>query len=280
MAVLTAPPAQLVTAIDRLEPLPATARKLIAAMRGEDASLTEVARLIEFDQAIAAAVLRMAQSAAFAGMHGAETVREAVMRLGTVRLLNLVLDGYVRSVSKDAPLYDLVQEELWRHGAAAELAVRAMAQERPRLRIPPAAQTAALLHDIGKLVICQCFAIDMRSVTVHAQARGLTFVEAERDLLGVDHASIGGAIASKWQFPDVITEAIALHHAPKAGDPTVVRDAVVVANLVAKTLEVGLGAEGLNFDVDADAFARLTLDFEAFARVCLQTDLWVKELAH
>lgn len=280
MPVITATPAQLQTAISRLRPLPATARKLIAAMSGEDSNLSEIARLIEFDQTIAAGVLRVAQSAAFAGMQGTQTVQEAVMRVGTVRLLNLVLGDYMKTLKADAKLYDLGQEELWAHGAASELAVRALMQERPRLRIPPAAQTAALLHDIGKLVMCQCYDVDVRSLLAHAQERGVTFVHAERELLGTDHAVIGGEVASQWKFPDAITDAIRRHHTADLGESTPVLDAVIVANLVAKTLEVGLGAEGLNFPVDAQVFRRLAIDFTTFGRVCLQTDQWLKELKH
>lgn len=280
MPALTISADQLSKAINRLRPLPATARKLIAAMSGEEASLTEIARLIEFDQAIAAGVLRIAQSAAFAGMQGTQTVQEAVMRVGTSRLLNLVLGDYMKSLKVDAGLYDLGQDDLWAHGAASELAVRALMQERPRLKIPPSAQTAALLHDIGKLVMCQCYDVDVRALLGHAQQRGVTFVDAERELLGTDHAAIGGAVATHWQFPVEIADAIQRHHVSDLGESNLVLDAVVVANLVAKTIEVGLGAEGLNFPVDASVFRRLSIDFSTFGRICLQTDQWLRELRH
>jgi putative nucleotidyltransferase with HDIG domain len=271
-------PDRVIAAIDNLSPLPATARKLIAAMTGEDIALREVTRLIEFDQAIAAAVLRTARSAAYAGYAPPDTVFEAVMRLGTLKLLNLVMQHYVQKVAHDVPLYDLGQQELWHHGAAAELAVRALIQERPRAGIPPLAQTAALLHDLGKLVMSQAFNVDYHAVLEYAQNQHVTFVDAERELLGTDHAAIGGAIASRWEFPDIVADAICRHHEPHLGQSTVVLDAVVVANLVAKTIEVGLGAEGLNFALDVAAFQRLRLDFAAFGRVCLLADTWLKEL--
>jgi putative nucleotidyltransferase with HDIG domain len=274
----SAPPARLVEAIDRLAPLPVTARRLLDALNGEDVALQEVSRLLEFDQAVAAAILRLARSAAYAGYRAPETVRDAVMRLGTVKLLNLLLSTYLQQLRQDAPLYQLGEDDLWRHGAAAELAVRALMQERPHAGIPPLAQTAALLHDIGKLVMCQVFHVDVRAIVEHAQRRGTTFVEAECDLLGTDHANIGGAVAEQWSFPDVVVDAIRQHHCPEPAGRSTVLDAVVVANLVAKTIEVGLGAEGLNFALDVSALRRLGLDFASFGRVCLQTESWLRDV--
>lgn len=278
MTNVLATPTQLVQAIERLKPLPATARRLIAAASGEDVSLVEIARLLEFDQAVAAAVLRLSRSAAYAGFQAPATVRDAVMRLGTARLLNLLLEQYLQALRTDAPLYSLAEEDLWRHGAASELAVRAVARECPQTAIPPIAQTAALIHEIGKLVMCQCFQVDVRALVEHARDMGITFVQAEREVLGTDHAQIGAAIAEKWQFPGVVADAIRRHHDGPVEAPTVVLDAVVVANLIAKTIETGLGAEGLNFAIDAAALRRLGLDFASFGRACLQTQAWLKEL--
>ena len=71
-------PSALVRGIEQLEPMPVTAQRLLALMNGEDVSLASIAELVEFDQAIAAAVLRMARSWAYAGSRPPETVRDAV----------------------------------------------------------------------------------------------------------------------------------------------------------------------------------------------------------
>jgi HD-like signal output (HDOD) protein len=88
-------PSNLVRGIKQLEPMPVTAQRLVALMQGEDVSLAKIAELVEFDQAIAASVLRMARSWSHAGSRPPETVRDAVVRVGTVPLLNLVLGEYL-----------------------------------------------------------------------------------------------------------------------------------------------------------------------------------------
>jgi HD-like signal output (HDOD) protein len=60
-------PSALVHGIQQLEPMPVTAQRLLAMMNGEDVSLARIAELVEFDQAIAATVLRMARSWTYAG---------------------------------------------------------------------------------------------------------------------------------------------------------------------------------------------------------------------
>ncbi len=279
-AIIATLPGELAKGVDALEPLPVTAQRLFQLLRGDNVSLSGIAELIEFDQAITAAVLREASTFRYAG-HSRVTpsVRDAVLRMGTFALLNLVLDGYMGKLRVSAPMYDLSEHELWLHGAAAQLAVRALRAERPRAGIPDLADTAAMMHDIGKLVAARHLKVEVSSVLACAHAKGLTFVEAERETIGTDHAEIGAAVAEHWQFPEGIVEAIRFHHAPHLTRQSPLLDAVVISNLVAKTLEVGLGAEGLNLQVDPKAHHRLGLDFAGFGRVCLQTEEWLRELS-
>ncbi len=270
-------PEDLVRGIKQLEPLPVTAQRLLGLLNGEDVALTAIAELIEFDQAVVAAVLRTASTIRHAG-RTTPTVREAVVRLGTVALLDLVLEGYLKKLGAATPMYDLGEQDLWLHGAAAQLAVRALAAERPQAKIPTMAETAALLHDIGKLIVSRYLKADVRELVKHARTRAITFVEAEREILGIDHATVGAAMAEQWRFPPEIVDAIGRHHSPPFANPTVVLDAVAMANVVAKTIETGLGAEGLNFAVDAGSYQRLGIDFATFGRVCLQSDAWLREM--
>jgi putative nucleotidyltransferase with HDIG domain len=271
-------PEELVRRIKQLEPMPVTAQRLLGLLDGENASLAAIAELIEFDQAIVATVLRTASTARYAGT-SVPTVREALLRLGTVALLDLVVEGYLKKLRIAAPIYDLTEQDLWSHGVAAQLAVRALAAERPQARIPAIAETAALLHDVGKLVISRYLKADMRDLVARARTRGIPFVEAERECLGIDHAAVGATMAEMWRFPPEIVEAIRCHHSPPFSKPTVVLDAVAFANVVAKTIETGLGAEGMNFAVDPGSHRRLGVDFAAFGRICLQTEAWLRAVA-
>jgi putative nucleotidyltransferase with HDIG domain len=271
-------PEEIVRRIKQLEPLPVTAQRILGLLNGKNVSLSAIAELIEFDQAIVAAVLRTASTVRHAG-RTTPTVREAVVRLGTVALLDLVMEGYLKKLRAATPMYDLSEQDLWLHGAAAQLAVRAFMAERPQAKIPQVAETAALLHDIGKLIVSRYLKADVRHLVAHARTHAITFVEAERELLGVDHAAVGAAMADAWEFPPEIGDAIRRHHSAPFDNPTVVLDAVALANVVAKTIEAGLGAEGLNFSMDPGSYKRLGIDFATFGRVCLHADVGLREVA-
>lgn len=265
--------------IERLEPLPVTAQALLAAVTDGDVSFSRIADLIELDQAIAASVLRLSNTTQFATRtHEISTVREAVLRIGTAALLDIVLGDYLHRIRVSAPMYRLTEDDLWLHGAAAQLAVRALQQEKPNAHVPPAAVTAALVHDIGKLVMVRHLKVDVKVILTRCTEANLTFVEAERELFGTDHAIVGAAMARKWHFPDPITDAIERHHDAVLEHPTPVIDAVITANLIAKTIGVGLGGEGLNLRIDMSCPRRLGLDFESFSRVCIQTTTWLDEI--
>jgi putative nucleotidyltransferase with HDIG domain len=271
-------PSTLAQGIRQLEPMPATAQRLFAMMNGEDVSFIRIAELVEVDQAIAAAVLRMARSWMYAGARPPETVRDAVLRIGMVPLLNLVLGDYLARIKTAAPHYGRSEDELWVHAAAAQIAVRAMVEQCPRAKLPVAASTAALVHDIGKLVMSRCLNTSVDEIFAHAKEQGLTFVEAEQQLFGVNHAAVGAAIAVEWQFPDEITDAIARHHDTDLGRSTPVLDAVVIANVVAKNIGIEPGAEEFNLNVDSGCVERLGLEVSKFAQICLLTDTWLREL--
>jgi putative nucleotidyltransferase with HDIG domain len=271
-------PHELLHGIERLDPLPVTAQRLVRALNDENAGPARIAEFIEYDPAVASSVLRLANSAAFGGSTRTTSVRDAVVRLGASRLLDIVLGDHLKQLKVQAPLYDLAENDLWVHSAAASLAVRALQRERPSAGIPDTASTAALVHDIGKLVMVRYMKADVATILAVRDERNITFVEAERDLFGCDHAEVGGVMAERWGFPEDIARAIRYHHQVPIPNPTPTIDAVVVANLAAKAIGTGLGAEGMDLRLDEQFHRRLGLDFNGFSRVCIQTMTWLKEL--
>jgi putative nucleotidyltransferase with HDIG domain len=272
-------PHRLLEGIDRLEPLPPTVQRLILALNEEDVDFAEVVAAVEFDAAVTSNILRIANSPVYGGRAEIQHIRDAIVRLGTAALLDIVLVGHLRTMKSSASLYGLSEDDLWLHGAASSLAVRAIAREAENRRIPAASGIAALIHDIGKLIMVRYLDADVSAILELCRREGITFVEAERELLSCDHAVIGGAMARKWNFPEAITVAIEQHHSSAEADPTPMLDAVILANLAAKAAGVGLGAEGLNLRVDANGSReRLGLTLEGFERACAQTVFWLQDL--
>ena len=125
-----------------------------------------------------------------------------MIRLGASPVLALTLGMNVRRHLGDSlPQYGLSEGELWRHSVAASLAAELLtstAAQRP----PPEAATAALLHDVGKLVMARFLDRSCSTSCAARQKQGATRIDAEAEVLGIDHAELGGLIARSWALPE------------------------------------------------------------------------------
>jgi len=260
-------PDGLINKIEHLAPMPITAQRLLGVINDENVSLAEIARIVEFDEALVSNTLRAANSAFFHRGKAVRDARSAVVRLGTTNLFNLILGQYLRQLSIPAPLYDLSEDDLWFHSTVASLAadeiIRGASTE-----VPQIAKVAALVHDVGKLIMVRFFKAEFQAVLELSGRKDISFVEAERELFGCDHAEVGAAVAREWAFPDDVRDAIERHHETQLEASHPVLDTVIVSNLVAKTLAAGLGAEGLDFSVDEGVRQRLGLNFAKFCQIC------------
>jgi putative nucleotidyltransferase with HDIG domain len=268
---LMAIPPDLLRDIDHMDPLPITIQRLMEMQGQEIVSPRDLAEVVEYDQAIAATLLRVANSSIVGSRVHIGRVGDAVMRLGVDQILAIALGSHYKKISRPAEMYDLSENELWLHGALASVAAKEIAAVCKSSRIPPIVGVAALTHDIGKLIMVRYVKADTKEIARVARERELTFVEAEKEIFGFDHAEVGGAVAEKWSFPDEVRDAIARHHQAPVEDSTPVLDTVILANWVAKTIGVGLGAEGMNFNVDAGVAKRLGFRHPEFIQICSRT---------
>jgi len=267
-------PETVLGGIPQLQPLPPLAEALLASLHGgEETPAVEITRLLHQDEAVATRIVSVLNSPLYAGRYPMDTVEEAATRFGVAPILDVVLTDHLRGFRLDAPLYALKGEEVWLHGSIASLAVIEVIRENPRKEIPRVASVAALIHDIGKILMVKYFDARSDELDILCQRQEITFAEAERRKFGCNHAEVGAAMATHWGFPEGVAEAIANHHEAPLPEPTAMMDAVALANLVAKTIGIGLGREGMNFQIDSGCYTRLGLDFNAFCRVCARTAL-------
>jgi putative nucleotidyltransferase with HDIG domain len=175
----------------------------------------QVSAVLERDVAMSAKVLQLANSALFGLTSTVTSVRDAVMYLGvdTIRSLALTAEAF----GKVAPRGD-AEFSLDDFQAHAMLVARITASILPAGRAQQEAVTAALLHDIGKLVLISDGDRRWAQLTDRARERRVPVhvVEAEAD--GVTHAHVGAHLLSLWGLPDGIVEAVAHHHDPSEVD--------------------------------------------------------------
>jgi HD-like signal output (HDOD) protein len=108
----------------------------------------------------------------------------------------------------------------------------------------------------------------------------VSFETAEQKVLGTNHAEIGAKILQKWSFPDEIVLAVQHHHLPDAANPkSSLIDIVHVANVLCLMIGIGIGREGLQYQLSNHATERLGLGRNQLEKVASQTLEWVDELA-
>jgi putative nucleotidyltransferase with HDIG domain len=230
----------LVKAAHGLDPLPATVARLASLVGRPDWSLNDAAHLVEFDPALTGRLLRLANSAAMAGLSPVNTARDAIMRVGIGPALAFAAaSGLRKQLRRALPEYGLTDGQLWRHSVASALAVQPIAR-RAKTEVPPECFTAALLHDIGKIVLARFLSPDeLRWLADARNMGGMSSLQAEIEVLGVHHGALGGEIAAHWKLPERLVNGVVFHHSPDEGGD-VVCDVVYLANVAAKRIGEGV----------------------------------------
>ena len=227
-----------------------------------------MAQAIEYDPSLTTNVLRIANSATFGTPKSVGTVREAFSRLVPDHGLESVLAGAVGKIA-EGPVtgYDVSGEDLWDHLIGSAIASTKLA--RILNAAPPEHLfTAALTHDIGKVVLGTFPEVNPKEITALAVEGRTSFEEAERMVLGIDHAEVGACLVDHWGLPGSIVEAVRWHHQPhkSAGDPLIV-NLVHVADAVCLMAGVGVSVDALNCKPTSHAMETLGLQLSLLDRI-------------
>jgi putative nucleotidyltransferase with HDIG domain len=265
----------LTTAAEALEPLPASVTRLAVLATG-DAQLDAVVEVVQFDQALTAALLATANSSWSASRTRITTVRDAVLRLGTGPVLSLALGASVRNrMHRAVPEYGLAEGELWEHSVAALLAAELLGRRAP-VKPPVETATAALLHDVGKLVMARFLDDDLLQSLHRAAEEGIGRRRAEVDVLGVNHAELGALVAQTWRLPPSLVRGIGYHHDPRLGGELICF-AVHLADVVAKAVGAGL-EDDPDLETYAAAMQALGLRPDDVDELCRLVDIQFVEV--
>lgn len=218
--------------IEGLPPFPASATRIMDLCNDPDSSLDVIADAIMSDPAIITGVMKLSNSAAFITGKRIENVIEAVRILGIRNIRSMVLASSARRIIDERYAR---YEEIWEHSNRVAAYARTIALSYNGPAIAEKASLAGLLHDLGKIIL---LATDPGTVaTIAKQARDrklITETFMEEITIGISHSTIGGLVATKWNFPDYLVDAIRSHHDPlnaaEANEPVV--RAVYLANML------------------------------------------------
>ncbi len=253
--------------------------KVLKLIDDPDATVSKIEELLRYDPGITANILKLTNSAYFGIPAKIGSVKQAIVLLGWERLGKLVMTSCVNALlDKPVPGYDLPPGELWRHSIAVSVAAELLSK-----KLGVAADdeifTAALLHDLGKLVLGHYVKEDFQTIDA-AAGEGTPFQVAERQVLGTDHAEVGSRLLESWSFPESLVASVRYHHEPDAAPkPSTMIDLVHVANVLCLMIGIGVGREGLRYEPSPAATKRLGLKTRELELVASQTLQWANELS-
>jgi len=259
--------------------MPGAATRLLELLNNADTTPAQIEEILQYDPGLTANLLRLTNSAYFGLSSKVGSVKQAVILLGWKKVIQLVMTTCVNAImDKPVPGYDLPPGSLWRHSVAVSVAAEGLMKELGA-NVPAEIFTAALLHDVGKLIMGG-FVIKGLEKIERAAEEGISFEMAEHKVLGTDHAEIGAQILKSWSFPADLVNAVRWHHDPdSAGDTNPLVDIVHVANVLCLMIGTGVGREGLRYEPSSFATDRLGIKAKHLEAVASLTLQWLDELS-
>jgi putative nucleotidyltransferase with HDIG domain len=214
----------ILKSVDMIPAFPATIQKVAQLLGDEDYVVADVVNVIKFDQAVAANILKISNSAYFGARQNIKTIHDAVVYLG--------------------------QQQLMREHSVAVALMSQILSRRIQQRENQVLYTASLLHDVGKIIMGVYVNEYFEKIMDRVKTEKCSFLEAEEAVIGINHADLGGRIADHWNFPPEIRNAIAYHHRPDLLEETDKTNAWLVYLSDQACLMMGIdgGADALAYD--------------------------------
>ena len=212
---------QTLRCLDRLPKMSPMLTDLLAQLSRRDCEIHELAETVERDPMLSGQILRLANSAIFGRLRPVSTVRHGIAMLGTGTLRKFALGASISNLfsrTKLAKHFSLRRFNV--HSVATATLLEMLSDELP-FESGEDAFLAGLLHDIGKLLIAASFPKQYDDILALTAVNGATLVEAERDILGIDHAELSSLAILRWELSEAIQAAACYHHQPSepAGKP-------------------------------------------------------------
>jgi len=187
---------------------PKVAQELYEKMADENSSINDIAAIIVKDQTLAGQMLKLANSAFFAGLNRVRTIRESIMRLGVNQVYNCLVAGSQKNyyLSHD-PFIGRYLQVLWKHALATAKGSQWLLRKTGYPELADEGFLSGLFHDIGKLLLLRVIE------TIRAENQDITISEHfVLEVLDSMHVEQGYTLMNEWSIPEVYCSVTKHHH--------------------------------------------------------------------
>ena len=194
--------------IKNLPTLPGIVIKLTKMAEDPDSTPEQIGRVISKDYILAAKLLKLVNSAFYGFPQSINSISNAIILLGF---------NVIKSLIISASIFEFMEKqdtELWEHSLGCAVVCNVLARHLG-LDDPEEVSTVGLIHDIGKVAIKMELPAEYEAVSLMVKDKAMCRMYAERWVLGLDHAHVGGWLAKRWNLPENLWATIACHHKPE-----------------------------------------------------------------
>ena len=272
---------KILKALTDLPPMPQVLSKAREIMARSHSSFKEIGNVLETDQAIAARVLKLANSAYY-GLSGmVSSIQHAAVVLGHEKLGEIItLAGTSSFLGKKLKGYGLESGDLWRHSLAVAYGSKIIASRRnPKLAND--AFSAGLFHDAGKIILDPYIFENKEAFNEQIKNHQKTFQSAEKKILGFDHSDIASEFCMKWNIPESLSIAIKYHHEPSLSQENELAYILNMANSIAIMTGIGTNTDNaLLNQVDEKTIEFLNLADEDVDKIKIEVEELIEKIVN
>lgn len=225
---------KIISRIEEIPTLPVISQKILDVMSDPEVSYKDIVNVVEYDQALALKILKVANSAFYGTIGKVSSLENAIVKLGINEVKSIVLGVSVHNffTGKSTGLFDI--DKFWEHSIVCSQVSKYLGNYF-RIKNNDMLFLGGLIHDMGKVVIGQYFHDEFLEIIEYIDKNQSSFSEAEKTVIGTTHYQIAAKLLNQWNFPKEVIMYILYHHAPW-GDKDYETGAIILylANMITK----------------------------------------------
>jgi HD-like signal output (HDOD) protein len=260
-----------------LPSLPTIYRQISEAIARPTSSARDIGNVISKDIGLSARLLRLVNSTFYGFPSRIDTLSRAVTIIGNRQLSTLALGMNIINTFKNIPSHLIDMKSFWEHSIACGIGARIIAgyeniQNTERLFV------AGLLHDIGRLILYSHIPVHAKNALLRAKYTDNLLHEAEFEIMGFNHARIGGLLLKKWQLPIALENTVKYHHTPQESKDPLEPAIVHLADIMINALGIGSSGERFVPPLDPSAWQCIGISTNTLALTITQMDRQIEEI--
>jgi len=224
--------------VDKMPAFPNSVHKILSLTADINSSPKDLVQVIEHDPVLTLKVLKLVNSAYFGLSREVTSIKKAVVYIGLNTIKNVAISVAAIGVLPKKNLSGYSMDDFWLHSLTTASVARLLGKSKGVTEANLSDYfVTSLLHDIGQLALAQFIPELFKQAFDKSKAENIMIHDAEKMVIGEDHAEVGAMLAEKWQLPEHLIHCIRFHHKMEQfDDAPILEKTIYVANQVSKLI--------------------------------------------